>query len=47
MTIGTFSTDGPKKCSGLERQYDEQTLTKELENEFDKLTCPNHRYSWH
>lgn len=40
MTIGTFSTDGPKKCSGLDiRQYDEQTLTKELENGFDKLTC--------
>lgn len=40
MTIGTFSTDGPKKCSGLDiRQYDEQTLTKELENGFDKLNC--------
>ncbi|HRP32771.1 MAG TPA: methyltransferase domain-containing protein [Agriterribacter sp.] len=40
MTIGTFSTDGPTKCSGLDiRQYDEQTLTSELENGFKKLKC--------
>ncbi|WP_437362740.1 class I SAM-dependent methyltransferase [Olivibacter jilunii] len=40
MTIGTFSTNGPTKCSGLDiQQYDEQTLTAELENGFDKLKC--------
>lgn len=40
MTIGTFSTEGPTKCSGLDiKQYDEQTLTTELENGFDKLKC--------
>lgn len=40
MTIGTFSTAGPTKCSGLNiKQYDEQTLTSELENGFEKLKC--------
>uniref|UniRef100_F4CBJ5 Methyltransferase type 12 n=1 Tax=Sphingobacterium sp. (strain 21) TaxID=743722 RepID=F4CBJ5_SPHS2 len=40
MTIGTFSANGPTKCSGLDiQQYDEQTLTAELENGFDKLKC--------
>lgn len=40
MIIGTFSTNGPRKCSGLDiQQYDEQTLTAELENGFDKLKC--------
>ena len=40
MTLGTFSTDGPKKCSGLEiKQYNEQTLAKELEVGFKKLKC--------
>lgn len=40
MTIGTFSKNGPTKCSGLDiKQYDEQTLTAELENGFDKLKC--------
>lgn len=40
MTIGTFSTNGPTKCSGLDiQQYDEQTLTAELKNGFDKLKC--------
>lgn len=40
MTIGTFSKNGPTKCSGLDiKQYDEQTLTTELENGFDKLKC--------
>lgn len=40
MTIGTFSKNGPTKCSGLDiKQYDEQTLTAELEKGFDKLKC--------
>lgn len=40
MTIGTFSTNGPTKCSGLEiKQYDEQALTAELATGFEKLTC--------
>ena len=40
MTIGTFSNNGPTKCSGLEiRQYTEQTLAGELKNGFDKIRC--------
>ncbi len=40
MTIGTFSEKGPTKCSGLEiKQYNEQTLTEELQNGFDKIRC--------
>lgn len=40
LTIGTFSENGPTKCSGLEiKQYSEQTLTNELKNGFDKIRC--------
>jgi SAM-dependent methyltransferase len=40
LTIGTFSQDGPKKCSGLEiKQYNEQQLTSELKNGFNKVKC--------
>ncbi|MCW3120035.1 MAG: Methyltransferase type 12 [Chitinophagaceae bacterium] len=40
LIIGTFSDDGPTKCSGLQiRQYNEETLAKELENGFDKMSC--------
>lgn len=40
MTIGTFSEQGPTKCSGLEiRQYNEETLTNELKEGFEKLRC--------
>jgi len=40
MIIGTFSNNGPTKCSGLDiKQYDEQTLTAEFQNDFDKLKC--------
>lgn len=40
LTIGTFSKNGPEKCSGLDiKQYSEETLTAELEDGFDKLRC--------
>ena len=40
LTIGTFSENGPTKCSGLEiKQYNEETLTSELKNGFDKIRC--------
>ncbi len=40
MIIGTFSENGPTKCSGLTiRQYTEQTLTATLERSFQKITC--------
>lgn len=40
LIIGTFSNNGPEKCSGLKvKQYSEETLTMELKNGFDKLRC--------
>jgi len=40
LTIGTFSENGPTKCSGLEiKQYSEENLTAELNNGFDKIRC--------
>jgi SAM-dependent methyltransferase len=40
LTIGTFSENGPEKCSGLQiKQYSEKKLTEELQNGFDKLGC--------
>lgn len=42
MTIGTFSENGPKKCSGLEiKQYNEEQLQKELSARFEKIKCIN------
>jgi len=40
MTVGTFSENGPKKCSGLDiRQYSEQSLETQLSNGFEKIKC--------
>ncbi|MBL7729208.1 MAG: class I SAM-dependent methyltransferase [Dinghuibacter sp.] len=40
MAIGTFSNNGPEKCSGLTvRQYNEQSLAHELKKGFDKIRC--------
>lgn len=40
LIIGTFSDNGPEKCSGLPiKQYSEEKLTAELENGFIKLHC--------
>lgn len=40
MTIGTFSENGPTKCSGLEiRQYSEETLQELLNEHFEKIRC--------
>lgn len=40
MTIGTFSEQGPTKCSGLTiRQYSETKLTETLQDGFLKLRC--------
>lgn len=40
LTIGTFSTAGPTKCSGLEvHQYDEQELAATLARGFTKIRC--------
>lgn len=40
LAIGTFSHDGPSKCSGLEiTQYDEVELQQQLSVGFTKIRC--------
>lgn len=40
MVIGTFSYEGPEKCSGLPvKQYSEQSLTQLLKQWFQKIKC--------
>ncbi len=40
MVIGTFSTTGPEKCSGLPvKQYSESTLSDQLKKWFRKIKC--------
>lgn len=40
LVIGTFSEQGPKKCSGIEiKQYSETTMTAQLKNFFEKIKC--------
>ena len=42
VVIGTFSDQGPLKCSGLEiTQYSESTMAERLSDGFEKLTCIN------
>jgi trans-aconitate methyltransferase len=40
LIIGTFSDQGPKKCSGLDiKQYSETELENQFSNRFKKLKC--------
>ena len=40
MIMGTFSENGPKKCSGLDiTQYSETKMSAIFENDFDKINC--------
>jgi len=40
LTIGTFSTNGPKKCSGIEiKQYSEESLISSFIENFKKINC--------
>lgn len=40
LVIGTFSEQGPKKCSGIDiKQYSETTMTKQLARAFEKIKC--------
>ncbi len=40
LTIGTFSEEGPEKCSGLTiEKYSEEKLSAELKKGFDKIRC--------
>jgi ubiquinone/menaquinone biosynthesis C-methylase UbiE len=40
LVIGTFSEEGPKKCSGIDiKQYSETSMTNRLEAFFEKIKC--------
>ena len=40
LVLGTFSEDGPKKCSGLEiRQYTEASMSARFEVSFTRVKC--------
>ena len=40
LVIGTFSEQGPQKCSGIEiKQYSETTMTNRLKKFFEKIKC--------
>ena len=40
LIIGTFSENGPQKCSGLEiKQYSQKALTKLFQNDFQVIDC--------
>jgi 2-polyprenyl-3-methyl-5-hydroxy-6-metoxy-1,4-benzoquinol methylase len=40
LVIGTFSEQGPKRCSGIEiKQYSEETITGRLKKFFERIKC--------
>ncbi len=40
LIIGTFSKQGPSKCSGIKvKQYSESSMTERLKNTFEKIKC--------
>lgn len=40
LILGTFSEQGPLKCSGIEiKQYSENSMTERLKTFFDKVKC--------
>lgn len=40
LVIGTFSEQGPEKCSGIQiQQYSEATMTRRLQKYFEKVKC--------
>ncbi|WP_339739600.1 class I SAM-dependent methyltransferase [uncultured Sunxiuqinia sp.] len=40
LVIGTFSDEGPEKCSGIEiRRYSENSMTNRLKMFFEKIRC--------
>jgi cyclopropane fatty-acyl-phospholipid synthase-like methyltransferase len=40
LILGTFSENGPKKCSGLEiKQYSEASMSYRFENAFNRIKC--------
>jgi ubiquinone/menaquinone biosynthesis C-methylase UbiE len=42
LIMGTFSKEGPFKCSGIEiKQYSEQSMTDRFVGDFEKIKCVN------
>ena len=40
LVLGTFSVNGPKKCSGLEiKQYSEESMSGKFEKYFERVKC--------
>ena len=40
LVLGTFSEQGPKKCSGIDiKQYSEASMTETMAPYFDKINC--------
>jgi SAM-dependent methyltransferase len=40
LILGTFSENGPQKCSGLEiKQYNETSMSSRFENTFNRIKC--------
>jgi 2-polyprenyl-3-methyl-5-hydroxy-6-metoxy-1,4-benzoquinol methylase len=40
LVLGTFSEDGPRKCSGLDiKQYSETSMTIQFEADFERIKC--------
>lgn len=45
MVIGTFSTNGPTKCSGIEiKQYDAKSMQQTFEKHFTQIDCSIHQH---
>jgi SAM-dependent methyltransferase len=49
LILGTFSEDGPRKCSGLEiKQYTERSMSARFEMAFERIKCikEEHETPW-
>jgi len=45
LSVGTFSEQGPSKCSGLEiKQYSEESMTNKFKEDFEKIRCINENH---
>jgi 2-polyprenyl-3-methyl-5-hydroxy-6-metoxy-1,4-benzoquinol methylase len=45
MVVGTFSTNGPTKCSGIEvKQYDAGSMKQTFEQYFSPIDCSIHQH---
>lgn len=46
LIVGTFSENGPLKCSGIEiKQYNEASMKAVFEADFEPLKCSNHLHT--